>query len=168
MLGPVGIVLREAKGNRWDAEGLTGFALSVHANNPRTRGWIEAMSLNHLKAGVSGLLSLLQSAPVGLRDELIRQIDYGLYLDRREAGLEYIAGVRANFATFVRKRYGNGAKAAMAWGAKLEEIGADFDHLPYPTDQRFKGDKWKTDVAEFKAQATEPVVDEDEEEREEA
>jgi len=146
---------------------LTGFALSIHSNNPRTKGWIEVTSLAHLKAGVSALLALLQSAPVGLRDELVRQIDYGLYLDRREAGLEYVAGVKANFATFVRQRYQNGAQAAAAWGAKLEEIGTDFERLPYPTERRFTGDKWKSDIAEFKAQAPVPVADEDEEDGEE-
>jgi len=37
LLGPVGKILQEAKGDRWDAISLAGYALNIHLANPRSR-----------------------------------------------------------------------------------------------------------------------------------
>jgi len=162
LLGPVGTVLREAKSDKWDAEGLTGYALSIHSNNPRTRGWIELASLSHLKLGVNELLALLGEAPVARRDGIIADIDYGLYLDRREAGLKYMHEMSARFAEFARRKYGTVEKASAAWGIKGPDIGDGFERMPYPSKNRFKTEAWQRDVSDFAGHLSDEALEDEE------
>jgi len=151
LMGPVGKVLQEAKTGKWDAEALTGYALNIHLSNPRAKGFISQEAKEALRNGVSKLMTLLREVPPTAQDKILDRIDYGLYFIRRAKGLEWLESVRREFVQFLRDRYGSSEELAKAWGEKLENIGQDFERIPYPSRRMFeeaRGQK-KKDIAEF-------------------
>ena len=150
LMGPVGKILQEVKGGKWDATSLSGYALNIHLSNPRVKGISDA-ARSALDEGVTKLIDLLKSAPVTAHDRILDRIDYGLYYLRRKKGLAWLESVRKDWAAFLRNRYGDGLSAAEAWKEKPGSIGKDFEYLPYPGKQAFnkaKGQKRK-DMEEF-------------------
>lgn len=169
LMGPVGKLLQEAKTGKWDAESLTGYALNIHLSNPRAKGFISGEARDALEDGVSKLMSLLREAPPTAQDKILDRIDYGLYFVRRAKGLKWLEGVRRDFVQFLRDRYGSAEHLARAWGEKRENIGQDFERIPYPSRRLFEGarDQKKKDIAEFAETAAlrgYELVEEEEEE----
>ena len=37
LMGPVGKIIQEVKGGKWDATSLTGYALNIHLSNPKAK-----------------------------------------------------------------------------------------------------------------------------------
>ncbi len=154
LMGPVGKILQEVKGGKWDAPSLTGYALNIHLSNPKAKG-ISENARTALDEGIARLIDLLKSAPVAAHDRILDRIDYGLYYLRRKKGLAWLESVRKEWAAFLRNRYGDGLSVARAWKEKLETFGKDFENLAYPGKQAFnkaKGQKRK-DMEEFVQQA---------------
>ena len=151
LMGPVGKVLQEAKTGKWDAESLTGYALNIHLSNPKTKGFINQEAREALKDGVSKLMTLLREVPATAHDKILDRIDYGLYFVRRAKGLEWLEDIRQEFVQFLRNRYRSAEELARAWGEKLENIGHDFERIPYPSRGLFgeAKDQKKRDIAEF-------------------
>ncbi len=154
LMGPVGKILQEVKGGKWDAPSLTGYAMNIHLSNPRVKGISEA-ARSALDEGVTGLINLLKAAPVSMHDRILDRVDYGLYYLRRKKGLSWLESVRKQWAAFLRNRYGDGLATAGAWQEKIENIGKDFENLAYPGKSAFdkaKGQKRK-DMEEFVQQS---------------
>lgn len=151
LMGPVGKVLQEAKTRKWDAESLTGFALNIHLSNPKAKGFISQEAREALKDGVSKLMTLLGEVPPTAHDKILDRIDYGLYFIRRAKGLEWLEGVRREFVQFLRDRYSSAEELAKAWGEKAENIGEDFERIPYPSRRLFEeaNDQKRKDIAKF-------------------
>lgn len=154
LMGPVGKILQEVKGGKWDAPSLTGYALNIHLSNPRVKGISDA-ARSALDEGVAKLLDILKTTPVAAHDRILDRIDYGLYYLRRKKGLDWLESVRKEWTAFLRNRYGDGLSAAEAWKEKPESVGKDFEKLPYPGKRVFnraKGEKRK-DMEDFIQQA---------------
>lgn len=155
LMGPIGKVLQESRTGKWDTESLTGYALNIHLSNPKAKGYISQEARQALREGISQLLELLKIMPVTIQDKVVDRIDYGLYFARRVKGLEWIEGVRQDFITFLRSKYGTPDGLAQAWGGKPEDYGTDFAKVRYPSKGMFAeatGQK-KADIAEFAQQA---------------
>jgi hypothetical protein len=150
LMGPVGKILQEVKGGKWDAPSLTGYAMNIHLSNPRVKGISEA-ARSALDEGVAGLIDLLKAAPVSAHDRILDRVDYGLYYLRRKKGLSWLESVRKYWAAFLRNRYGDGLAAAGAWQEKIEVIGKDFENLAYPAKVAFNKAKRqkRKDMEEF-------------------
>ncbi len=150
LMGPVGKILQEVKGGKWDAVSLTGYALNIHLSNPKAKGVSDAARAA-LEEGVIKLIGLLGSAPVAAHDRILDRIDYGLYYMRRKKGLEWLESIRNEWAAFLKAKYKDGESLATAWGEKVDRVGKDFEKLPYPGKQVFnsaRGSKRK-DMTEF-------------------
>ncbi len=150
LMGPVGKILQEVKGGKWDAPSLMGYAMNIHLSNPRVKGISEA-ARSALDEGVAGLIDLLKAAPVSTHDRILDRVDYGLYYLRRKKGLAWLESVRKQWVAFLKNRYGDGLAVAGAWQEKIENIGKDFENLAYPGKSAFdksKGQKRK-DMEEF-------------------
>jgi len=169
LMGPVGKLLQEAKTGKWDAESLTGYALNIHLSNLRAKGFINQEAREALKDGVNKLMALLHEVPPTAQDKVLERIDYGLYFIRRAKGLEWLESVRREFVQFLQDRYSSAEELAKAWGEKLENIGQDFERIPYPSRRLFEEakDQKKKDIAEFaeiaKLKGYELVEEEEEE-----
>lgn len=150
LMGPVGKILQEVKGGKWDAVSLAGYALNIHLANPRAKG-ISDSARAALDEGISGLIDLLKSFPVAAHDRILDRIDYGLYYLRRKKGLSWLESIRKDWISFLRAKYEVGRTLAEAWNEKFDRIGDDFESIPYPSKQVFnkaKGQK-KKDMEEF-------------------
>lgn len=150
LMGPVGKILQEVKGEKWDTTSLTGYALNVHLSNPKVKG-IGDDARSALEEGVTKLINLMKNIPVTAHDRVLDRIDYGLYYLRRKKGLAWLESVRSEWVGFLRKRYKNGEKLSEAWKEKIEKIGKDFELIGYPSKNAFteaKGQKRK-DMEEF-------------------
>jgi hypothetical protein len=150
LMGPVGKILQEIKGGKWDATSLTGYAVNIHLSNPRAKG-ISDVGRSALEQGVTGLIELMKNTPVTAHDRVLDRIDYGLYYLRRKKGLAWLESVRNDWVGFLRERYGNGETLSEAWPEKMEKIGKDFESIGYPSKRLFneaKGQKRK-DMEEF-------------------
>lgn len=150
LMGPVGKILQEVKGGKWDAPSLAGYAVNIHLSNPRVKGISDA-ARSALDEGVTGLIDLLKAAPVSMHDRILDRVDYGLYYLRRKKGLAWLESIREQWAAFLRNRYEDGLAAAGACQEKIENIGKDFEKLAYPGKSAFdkaKGKKRK-DMEEF-------------------
>jgi len=154
LMGPVGKILQEVKGGKWDAPSLTGYALNIHLSNPRVKGISDA-ARSALHEGIAKLIDLLKSTPVTTHDRILDRVDYGLYYLRRKKGLAWLESVRRDWATFLKNKYGDGQSALEAWNEKADSIGKDFEKLAYPSKQalsKAKGQKRK-DMEDFIEQA---------------
>jgi len=150
LMGPVGKILQEVKGGKWDATSLTGYALNVHLSNPKVKG-ISDSARSALEQGVTKLINLMKDIPVTAHDRVLDRIDYGLYYLRRKKGLAWLESIKGKWIGFLRERYGNGEKLSEIWKEKIEKIGRDFEFIGYPSKRSFteaKGQKQK-DMAEF-------------------
>jgi hypothetical protein len=155
LMGPIGKVLREAKGGRFDAQSLAGYALNIHMANPKARGYISPGGRTALEEGIAKLYALLRDIPVSARDRLLDRIDYGLYFKRRAKGLQWLEDVRQGFIAFLRERYSSQEQCAAAWGERPEALGADFASVRYPSRALAlpsKGAK-RDDILAFASQA---------------
>jgi hypothetical protein len=154
LMGPVGKILQEVKGGKWDAPSLTGYALNIHLSNPRVKGISDA-ARSALDEGIAKLIELLKSAPVKTHERILDRVDYGLYYLRRKKGLAWFETVRKEWAAFLKKKYGDGQSVSEAWNEKTDSIGKDFEKLAYPSKQAFnkaRGQKRK-DMEDFIQQA---------------
>lgn len=150
LMGPVGKILQEVRGGKWDAISLTGYALNIHLSNPRVKG-INDDARSALEQGITKLINLMKNIPVTAHDRVMDRIDYGLYYLRRKKGLAWLESVRSEWIGFLRERYGNGERLSDSWKEKIEKIGKDFEKTPYPSKKSFeeaKGQKRK-DMEEF-------------------
>jgi len=74
---------------------------------------------------------------------------------RRSKGMAYLQRIRDDFITYLRGRYGDGAKTASAWGEDLTKIGENFERVPYPSRgifQKARGRK-REDMSGFAKEA---------------
>ena len=150
LMGPVGKIIQEVKGGKWDATSLTGYALNIHLANPRVKTISDA-ARSALEEGVTKLINLMREIPVGAYDRVLDRIDYGLYYLRRKKGLAWLESIKSRWIDFLKERYGNGEKLSQAWKERLEKIGNDFEFITYPSKKLFeeaKGQKQK-DMDEF-------------------
>ena len=150
LMGPVGKILQEVKGGKWDATSLTGYALNIHLSNPKVKG-IGDDARSALEEGVTKLIGMMKSIPVTAYDRVLDRIDYGLYYLRRKKGLAWLESVRSEWVGFLRERYGDGERLAEAWKEKMEKVGKGFESIGFPSKKSFseaKGQKRK-DMEEF-------------------
>jgi len=101
------------------------------------------------------LYALLRELPPAAQDKVLDRLDYGLYFVRRSKGMAYLQRIRDDFITYLRGRYGDGAKTASAWGEDLTKIGENFERVPYPSRgifQKARGRK-REDMSGFAKEA---------------
>ena len=150
LMGPVGKIIQEVKGGKWDATSLTGYALNIHLSNPKAKT-ISDDARSALEQGITELINLMKALPITAYDRVLDRIDYGLYYLRRKKGLAWLESVRNDWVGFLRQRYEDGQKLSEAWKEKIEKIGKDFERIGYPGKKTFedaKGQKRK-DMEEF-------------------
>ncbi len=150
LMGPVGKILQEVKGGKWDPTSLTGYALNIHLSNPKIQG-ISDEARSALEEGVTKLINLMKRIPVTAHDKVLDRIDYGLYYLRRKKGIEYFESIKRDWISFLKERYEDGEKLSKAWNENIEKIGKDFENIGYPSKKLFskaKGQKRK-DMEDF-------------------
>lgn len=166
IMGPVGRILQEVKRGKWDVEGLCGYALNIHQNNPRTKGWLSNDARSALVEGIEKLLHLINSQPVTAHDRILELVDYGLYYRRRKKIFVRWETVKKEWIDFLKLKYGTYENLAKAWGEKLKKDSQDFESVGYPSKRKFAGAKGqkRVDMDEFIRQAELKGYDLDDEE----
>ncbi|MGD9157635.1 MAG: hypothetical protein PVG39_04455 [Desulfobacteraceae bacterium] len=154
LMGPVGKILQEVKGGKWDATSLMGYALNIHLSNPKAR-MISEDARSALEQGITDLISLMKEIPVNACDRVLDRIDYGLYYMRRKKGLAWLETIKNDWVDFLRQRYKDGQKLSEVWQEKLEKIGNNFEKIGYPSKKTFGDakDQKRKDMEEFIKQA---------------
>lgn len=126
LMGPVGKILQEVKGGKWDAESLTGYALNIHMMHPDVRG-ISDEARAALERGVRELVSLMRDpgVPITYHDQVLDRIDYGIYFLLRKEEILRKEEVRKKFVEFLRRKYGSVEAFRKSWA----DPNADFEDV---------------------------------------
>ncbi|MFZ5631596.1 MAG: hypothetical protein ACOY40_01990 [Bacillota bacterium] len=151
IMGPIGKILQEVKRGKWDVEGLSGYALNIHLNNPKTKGRISNNAMVALEEGIEKLVSLIKKEPVTAQDRILELVDYGLYYRRRKKNLVWLESIKKEWAEFLRLKYDTWDNLAKAWSEKSKKGSQDFQSVGYPSKRMYaeaKGQK-KADMGEF-------------------
>lgn len=166
VMGPVAKVLDRAKAGQWDTEPLAGYALRMHEMNPRTKGFVSQKASAHLLNGTEALLNLCKDVPVTRLAITIEQIDYGLYFQRRQKGMQWLEEQRAALVAFLLKKYENDEAFRSAWGlGKKDAATRQTIYFFGAGSNRYKNgnDALRADMDAFYAQMKDADAIEDEE-----
>ena len=161
IMGPVSKVLDKAKGGDWGMGDLMGYGIRVHEMTSE-RGYLSPTAHDNLRAGIEGLLALMDRVPLSARDRVVEHVGHHVYYLRRKSLLEYLEAKRREFIQFLRSKYADDRALQEAWG----EDRVTFETVRYPgPSQRQKANPQKaSDIAEFwKVQKEEPIIEEEEE-----
>lgn len=169
VMGPVAKILERAQTRKWDAQGLTGYALRVHEMNPRARGYLSPAALQALEEGTTQLVALCREVPVTVVAKVVERIDYSLYYVRRKKGIERLEKARLMFIRFLQNKYNDDPTALItAWGEKDGKDITRFDDVRYPSDKseiyKKSGAARKDDIDRFWKQYADQATCEEEDE----
>lgn len=167
LMGPIGKLLSKLRSGDKDPDQLKGYILNVDRavrSSFRRAKRLSPECMDALEAGINKACALLSGAPPSAYEELVDQLDYGLYFDLRKAEVLGKEARRQAWIGFLRSKYGSEARLSEAWG---EQVGA-FQGLYLP--QKKEGAKGRKatvrqqDVAAFWESQGAIAVAEDEEE----
>lgn len=168
LMGPVGKLIGKLKSGGKNADQLKGYILNVDRavrSSLRTAKKLSPEGMEALEKGINKACELLEKIPLTAHDDLIDQLDYGLYFDLRKSETLQKEARRQAWIKFLHEKYETEAKLSEAWG---EEVRA-FDDLYLP--RKAEGSKTKKatvkqqDVAAFwESQGIAVDLDEEEEE----
>lgn len=123
LMGPIGKILNEVRSGRLDAASLKGYALRVQEQSAVRA---ELSAIQHLEAGIVGLVELVSGVPLSFRDKVIDRLDYGLYFDLRKRMLERREVFVDHWRKFLSEKYAGISDLNQSW----KEVHKSFEDVP--------------------------------------